>query len=117
MPSSDHGHAIPNVNLPGGIVVDHTDRGTLWDPTLSAYAYSYDAASDEFHPYDDSYPVDWLYFAGRWGDDTLPGGPGVFGQKKYVAGPTGPKFKNLKRADVCPSDPCAVLPFLIWKRV
>jgi len=95
--------------------VDHTDRGVLWDPTLSAYAYRYDAASQTFTAYDDSAPVNWLYFDGQWGDDALPGGPEILGEAKYTAGPNGPKFKHLVREEVCPSDPCIVLPFLTWK--
>lgn len=110
----NHDHAIPHLNLPVGFVVDHTDRGKLWDPTLSAYAYSYDANSRTFLPYDPSYPVNWLNYNGQWGDDALPGGPELFGQAKYTAGPNGPKFKKLLREKVCPSDPCTVLPFRIW---
>ncbi|KAL2219209.1 hypothetical protein M432DRAFT_338204 [Thermoascus aurantiacus ATCC 26904] len=113
--AGDHDHTIPHFNLPEGLVVDHTDRGVLWDPTLSAYAYRYDAASQTFTAYDDSAPVNWLYFDGQWGDDALPGGPEILGEAKYTAGPNGPKFKHLVREEVCPSDPCIVLPFLTWK--
>lgn len=114
MSCSDHGHAIPHFNLPGGLVVDHTDRGTLWDPIASAYGYSYDVSSRKFKPYDESYPVNWLYFNGQWGGDALPGGPELFGEKKYAAGPNGPKFKHLDREKMCPKDPCVVLPFRTW---
>ncbi|KAE8150489.1 hypothetical protein BDV25DRAFT_154325 [Aspergillus avenaceus] len=109
-----HDHTIPHFNLPDGLIVDVTDRGTLWDPIQNAYAYSYEKVEGKFHPYDSSYPVNWLYFDGQWGDDALPGGPELFGQKKYAAGPNGPKFKHLVREKVCPDSPCVVLPFRIW---
>jgi hypothetical protein len=93
-PDSDHDHAIPHLNLPAGFVVDHTDKGVLWDPKLSAYSYSYDAATQTFTPYDPTTPVNWLYFNGQWGDPQLPGGPGIFGQYKYTDGPNGPKIQG-----------------------
>ncbi|KAE8328542.1 hypothetical protein BDV39DRAFT_192116 [Aspergillus sergii] len=113
--SGKHDHTIPGFNLPDGLIVDQTDSGTLWDPILSAYVYSYDASEETFQAYDSGYPVNWLNFNGQWGDDALPGGPELFGQKKYVAGPNGPKFKKLVRDKVCPSSPCVVLPFRIWE--
>lgn len=113
----NHDHAIPHVNLPFGFVVDTTDQGTLWDPILGTYAYSYNPADQSFKPYDDSYPVNWLNFNGQWGDDALPGGPELFGQKKYSGGPNGPKFKKLSRTKVCPDDPCVELPFRIWSTI
>lgn len=88
----------------------------MWDPVSSAYAYSYDDTGRTFKAYDASYPVNWLYFNGRWGDNALPGGPEIFGEKKYTAGPNGPKFKKLEREAVCPTRPCIVLPFRIWSR-
>ncbi|KAL2831160.1 hypothetical protein BDW59DRAFT_7586 [Aspergillus cavernicola] len=112
--ASGHDHTIPGLNLPGGILVDQTDRGTLWDPALGAYTYSYARATQTFEPYDPSYPVNWLNFNGRWGDDALQGGPELFGQAKYVGGPNGPKFKNIERSRVCPSNPCVVLLFRVW---
>ncbi|KAL2836104.1 hypothetical protein BJY01DRAFT_238421 [Aspergillus pseudoustus] len=112
--SGGHDHTIPGVNLPVGFLVDHTNQGTLWDPVLGAYAYSYASDTKTIEPYDPTYPVNWLNFNGRWGDDALPSGPELFGQAKYVGGPTGPKFKNLDRELVCPSDPCIVLPFRVW---
>ncbi|KAF9889795.1 hypothetical protein FE257_006885 [Aspergillus nanangensis] len=109
-----HDHSIPNLNLPFGFVVDYTDKGRLWDPLSSAYAYHYDAGNQTFQPYDASYPVNWLNFNGQWGDDAIPGGPGLFGQAKFAAGPNGPKFKHLVRTEVCPSKPCQVLGHRIW---
>lgn len=111
---SGHDHTIPGLNLPTGLLVDQTDQGTLWDPAAGAFAYSYAPATGSFEPYDSSYPVNWLNFNGRWGDDELQGGPELFGQAKYVGGPNGPKFKKLERGEVCPSSPCIVLSFRTW---
>lgn len=112
-----HDHTIPDFNLPFGFVEDHCSKGTLWDPTLNAYIYSYDASSQKFTPYDPSYPVGWLYFTGAWGDAQLPdstsGQIDVFGQRKYVGGPTGPEDKQLNRTNVCPpGPPCVIRPVL-----
>ncbi|KAL4975157.1 hypothetical protein BDW66DRAFT_74064 [Aspergillus desertorum] len=109
-----HDHTIPGLNLPAGFLVDQTNQGVLWDPALGAYAYVYVPATQTFEPYDPSHPVNWLNFNGRWGDDALQGGPELFGQAKYVAGPNGPKFKNIQREEVCPSSPCIILPFRTW---
>lgn len=49
--------------------MDYTDKGPLWDPTLSAYYYSYDESTEKFTAYNDSTPVNWLYFLGAWGDE------------------------------------------------
>ncbi|KAL4757436.1 uncharacterized protein BDW70DRAFT_153354 [Aspergillus foveolatus] len=92
-----HDHTIPGLNLPAGFLVDQTNQGVLWDPALGAYAYAYVPATQTFEPYDPSFPVNWLDFNGRWGDDALQGGPELFGQAKYVGGPNGPKFKNIQR--------------------
>ncbi|KAL4892901.1 hypothetical protein BDV59DRAFT_202262 [Aspergillus ambiguus] len=106
--AGSHDYTIPWLDLPFGlVVVDHTDQGVLWDPLLSVYAYRYDARNRSFQPYDPSYPVQWLDFNGRWGDDALPAGLKTFGlPKQYVGGPSGPKFKALVRTEVCPSERC-----------
>jgi hypothetical protein len=55
-----------------------------------------------------NYPVDWFHFIGRWGDKQLPDSNEYqktvphFGLKKYVDGPTGPKFKHLDRSGISP---------------
>jgi hypothetical protein len=36
-----HDHTILHFNLPLGVLMDMCDRGTLWDPTLSAFFYKY----------------------------------------------------------------------------
>ncbi|EPS26862.1 hypothetical protein POX_g08837 [Penicillium oxalicum] len=112
--AGQHDHTIPGINLPTGFLLDYTDRGVLWDPTLNAWAYTYDVGTKVFTPSSPEIPVAWLDFNGQWGDDQPPGEPSIFGEAEYVAGPNGPKFKVLNRSLVCPSTPCIVLPFKIW---
>lgn len=59
-------------------------------------------------------PVSWLNFSGRWGDAQPRDERTIFGEAKYVAGPSGPKFKDLVRRQVCPSEPCVVMPTLAF---
>ncbi|OJD17519.1 hypothetical protein AJ78_02388 [Emergomyces pasteurianus Ep9510] len=103
-----HDHTIPGIDLPGGFLEDETDKGVLWDPLLSAYAYNYDNSTKKFTPYDANTPTNYLYFDGRWGDQALPddadGQVVLFGQRKYVSAPEGVKFKQLVRDKVCPGD-------------
>ncbi|RVD90437.1 uncharacterized protein DFL_001402 [Arthrobotrys flagrans] len=117
-----HDHTIPNFNLPGAFfLVDDTNKGVLWDPTLSAYYYKFDAGTNSFTSYNPASPVNWLYFKGKWGDQQYPkeheGQYILFGQARYSSGPTGPLGKELQRKDVCPSNvkPCWVRPFLTAK--
>ena len=53
-------------------------------------------------------PVEWLNYAGHWGDKHYPLSDKrqyrFAGQYHYVNGPTGPKFKNLGRKQVCQRD-------------
>ncbi|KAL6249829.1 Vacuolar protein sorting-associated protein 62 [Rhinocladiella similis] len=101
-----HDHTLPGLNTAAGPLTDHTDQGVLWDPVADAYVYSFDNATGLFEAYNAIDPVGWLNFAGRWGDDQLPddtpGQINVFGERKYVAGPTGPRDKGLGRTGVCP---------------
>jgi hypothetical protein len=101
-----HDHTIPNFNLPGGVLQDYTEKGTYWDPTLSAYMYRFDASANSFTPYGEGAPTGWLDFKGRWGDQEYPTSDmrqvKLFGQAKFVTGPTGPADKQLNRSDVCP---------------
>ena len=106
-----HDHTIPNVNLPNGPIEDYTDKGAFWDPIKSACFFSYDAASQTFSAYDDSTPVNWLYYLGHWGDKQYPDDDprqqtilNISGLYKYVDGPTGPEDKQLNRTDVCPDN-------------
>jgi hypothetical protein len=102
-----HSHVIPNLNLPFGTLEDYTDRGREWDPVLSSYVYKYAAESRGFVAYDKA-PVEWLNFAGRWGDEEYVASDtrqrSLFGQKKFVGGPTGPRDKQLDRTAVCPEN-------------
>ncbi|KAI9688943.1 MAG: hypothetical protein M1822_000680 [Bathelium mastoideum] len=104
-----HDHTIPDVNLPEGPVEDYTDFGPIWDPILSAYYYTYDVNTQTFAAYDDSIPVNWLYFIGQWGDEQYPNSDprqkSLLGLTyKYTSGPTGPEDKQLNRTNVCPDD-------------
>ncbi|EPS44416.1 hypothetical protein H072_1616 [Dactylellina haptotyla CBS 200.50] len=111
-----HDHTIPHFNLPGHLfLVDETNDGHLWDPTLSAYFYKF--KNDKFTPYDDKTPVNWLYYRGRWGDQQHPkDSPNqmtLFGNAKFAGGPTGPIDKGLDRKGVCPDgSSCWIMPFL-----
>ena len=115
---SPHDHTIPGLDLPFGFLVDQTDDGTLWDPTLNAYSYSYDPSSKKFTACESGTPTNWLQYSGQWGDEQLPddaeGQVDVFGQRKYSSGPNGPKFKGLVRDKVCPdgTSVCVVWPFM-----
>jgi len=121
--SGTHDHTIPGLDLPVGVaLVDYTDDGYMWDPTLSAYYASVSFASGTTTPvfaaYDSTTPVNWLNFVGKWGDEqynsSYPGQYDVFGQYRYSGGPTGPEAKDLNRGEgTCPSGdsaPCIVLP-------
>lgn len=118
--SGDHDHTIPGVNLPEGPIEDHTDAGPVWDPTLSAYYYSYTPSSKTFTAYGNE-PVNWLYFNGQWGDDRLAESDprqhclfGIDALCQYTSGPNGPRFKSLDRANVCPDGKkCDVSPILL----
>ena len=99
-----HSHVIPNLNLPFGALEDHTDKGARWDSVKSSYGYKYSAEDGTFTAYGDAL-VEWLEFKGRWGDKAYPDSDDrqvdVFGQKKWVDGPTGPADKQLDRMEVC----------------
>ena len=119
--SGKHDHTIPDFNLPGeGILTDTTDKGTLWDPLLSAYFYSYDASAKSFTAYDPSYPTAWLSFIGKWGDQQYPDSDprqhkilGVDATARFSGGPTGPEDKQLNRTKVCPTgEACFVRPII-----
>lgn len=109
-----HDHTIPNLNLPVGFVEDFTDKGPVWDPTAAAYYYTYTPITNvtgTFAAYDDSTPVDWLQFVGKWGDAEYPKSDprqsyalGIDAAAKYQGGPTGPEDKQLNRTQMCPVD-------------
>ena len=119
--SGPHSHGIPDINLPIGPVTDETDNGILWDPTLNAYFYSFDAATFTFTALNSSAPTNWLYFTGMWGDLQYNSSDprqeeilNIPATAKYVSGPTGPEDKQLNRTLVCPDngDVCIVSPVL-----
>ncbi|KAH8752453.1 hypothetical protein F5882DRAFT_445216 [Hyaloscypha sp. PMI_1271] len=106
-------------------VNDYTSPGPVWDPTLSAYFYTYtpsSATNGTFVPSDPTTPTGWLYFEGRWGDeqylDSDPRQVNFLNASiawKYETGPTGPLDKGLNRTDVCPNvsgTPCTTLSVL-----
>jgi hypothetical protein len=106
-------------------VNDYTSPGPVWDPTLSAYFYTYtpsSATNGTFVPSDATTPTGWLYFEGRWGDeqylDSDPRQVNFLNASiawKYETGPTGPLDKGLNRTDVCPNvsgTPCTTLSVL-----
>lgn len=53
-------------------------------------------------------PTSWFAYRGRWGDAELPKSDKrqyhapIVGEKAFVDGPRGPRFKGLGRTDVCP---------------
>ena len=104
---------------------DFTSSGPVWDPTLSAYFYTYtpsSATNGTFVPSDASTSTGWLYFEGRWGDEQYPDNDprqvnflNASISWKYESGPTGPLDKGLNRTDVCPNvvgTPCTTLSVL-----
>ncbi|KAJ5063897.1 hypothetical protein J3E72DRAFT_395760 [Bipolaris maydis] len=103
-----HDHTIPNLNLPGGVLEDYTNRGTVWDPLLSAWYYKFTPSTNKFEAYDGQAPTAWLNFRGRWGDQEYPESDKrqfkLFGQAKFSGGPTGPADKQLNREKVCPEN-------------
>ncbi|KAF1973319.1 hypothetical protein BU23DRAFT_135373, partial [Bimuria novae-zelandiae CBS 107.79] len=106
-----HDHTIPNLPLPAPLLlVDDTDAGPRYDPLLSAYFYSYTPSSSSFAaaaPTPDA-PTAWLRYKGRWGDEEYPASDrrqkNLFGNKKFVGGPTGPADKQLGRKEVWPEN-------------
>ncbi|KAF2759989.1 hypothetical protein EJ05DRAFT_475011 [Pseudovirgaria hyperparasitica] len=101
--------------LPNGVLKDVTDRGPLWDPLLNVYAYTYDYWRDVLRASTRTpeAPLEWFYFSGRWGDKIYPlSDPRQYmllGNYHYVTGPTGPRFKNLARKNVCQNnDRCII---------
>ncbi|KAF2876988.1 hypothetical protein BDV95DRAFT_589636 [Massariosphaeria phaeospora] len=118
-----HDHLIPNFNLPGGVLEDHTNEGFLWDPLPNSLFYRFDAPANKFTAYDGKAPLAWLDFGGRWGDQEYPTSDRrqvkVFGQAKYGSGPTGPRDKQLGRGNVCPDNgkTCILRTILVPKSV
>ncbi|KAH0613572.1 uncharacterized protein H6S33_005458 [Morchella sextelata] len=118
-------YARPGVHyyaIPFHLLADVTDKGTLWDVTKNSYIYKWNMTSDILTPSRETplAPVEWFHFEGRWGDRFYPLSDRrqyrVAGQYHYVNGPTGPKFKNLDRKEVCQNEGiCVVQPSLTLK--
>ncbi|CCD55659.1 hypothetical protein ACHAPC_005269 [Botrytis cinerea] len=106
--SGTHDHTIPDLNLPAGLLQDYTSRGTIWDPVLSSYFYTYDIATKKFSKASEDSPVQAMEYLGKWGDAQYPEDDKrqkkFFGFWKYVGGPTGPATKGLVRDKVCPDN-------------
>jgi hypothetical protein len=121
-------YAVPGLHrrvIDTANVDDFTSPGPIWDPTLSAYYYTYtpsSATNGTFIPSDSSTPIGWLYFEGQWGDEQYPDSDprqvnflNASIAWKFESGPTGPMDKDLNRTDVCPhvsGTPCTTLSVL-----
>lgn len=108
-----HSEQIHNV-----AVLDFCDDGPKWDPVQSAYFYHFDPATFTFtslpapgQSSEESTPANltsFLYFTGIWGDDQYPDSDPrqatvrYFGLKRFLSGPTGPRWKHLDRRDLIP---------------
>ncbi|KAG4027118.1 hypothetical protein MFRU_033g00880 [Monilinia fructicola] len=103
-----HDHTIPDLNLPAGLLQDYTSRGTLWDPVLSSYFYTYDIPSSTFTAASEDSPLGAMEYKGKWGDAQYAKDDKrqseFFGFWKFVGGPTGPWDKQLGRSKVCPDN-------------
>lgn len=92
---------------PFGILHDDTDRGPLWDPAANVKSYTYDLEHKKLRSSTDNpkAPTEWFDFNGHWGDKNyLLSDPRQYrfaGEYHYLAGPLGPKFKDLDRNEVC----------------
>ncbi|TQS37271.1 hypothetical protein Golomagni_02266 [Golovinomyces magnicellulatus] len=118
-------HTINN-RIPSHLAYDYTSLGRLWDPTLSAYFYTYNGTNTTsktspptpaktppqrigvFSPALSSYPTGFLYFNGQWGNQQLPadnkGQEEFHGFFKWSSGPKGVGWgdKVMMRDTVCP---------------
>ncbi|RKF55861.1 putative vacuolar protein sorting-associated protein TDA6 [Golovinomyces cichoracearum] len=118
-------HTI-NSRIPSHLAYDYTSLGRLWDPTLSAYFYTYNGTNTTsktspptplktplqqigvFSPALSSYPTGFLYFNGQWGNQQLPadseGQEEFHGFFKWSSGPKGVGWgdKVMIRDTVCP---------------
>ena len=100
--------------LPFGLLHDETSRGPLWDPTLNLLSYTYtlpsfDSPTPSLVPdakRNPNAPTGWFFYNGHWGDKAYemedPRQYEFAGQKHYVSGPIGPRFKALGREHICP---------------
>ena len=103
-------YATPGLHpyvLPFGLLHDQTDRGPLWDPAQNVHSYTYDVQNQTVRAStrNPKSPISWFNYAGHWGDKYYqlsdPRQYRLAGQYHYVNGPTGPRWKNLRRKEVC----------------
>lgn len=103
-------YATPGLHpyiLPWGLLHDQTDRGPLWDPALNLKSFTYDVREKKVRASTRNplAPTGWFDYAGHWGDKYYalsdPRQYRFAAQYHYVNGPTGPKFKNLGRKNIC----------------
>ncbi|OBT46424.1 hypothetical protein VE00_03271 [Pseudogymnoascus sp. WSF 3629] len=125
--------------LPFAILHDTTSHGPLWDPALNVMSYHYTSPDDhsdagakfvsepsasvtEFTPstlipslQNPNAPTSWFHYGGCWGDKGYPSNDPrqyqapIIGERKFVDGPFGPRFKSIGRPDVCmQTGPCEV---------
>lgn len=116
-----HDHLIPDLNLPRGLLLDYTSQGTLWDPLLNAYYYTFSADTNTFSAASvpvsaladgqidiNTAPLGAMGYRGQWGDDQYLNSDSrqkeFFGFYKFVSGPAGPYDKQLNRTLVCPDN-------------
>ncbi|KFZ01324.1 hypothetical protein V501_10084 [Pseudogymnoascus sp. VKM F-4519 (FW-2642)] len=107
-----HDLLLPGTHLPFDLLLtDYSSNGTLWDPTLNAFWYTYDAITASFTGAADiggeeGNPVGAMEFRGRWGDKQYRDGDERqswwWGWRRWVDGPRGPWDKKLVREGVCP---------------
>jgi hypothetical protein len=95
----------PDQEIPENLVFDVTSQGRLWDPTLSAYYYTYSSETEDITPAIEGTPVHYLHFSGKWGDkeytDDVPEQSSFQDYHKWTSGPQGPLFKHWDRPAVC----------------
>jgi hypothetical protein len=124
--------------LPFAILHDTTSHGPLWDPALNVLSYHYTSPDDSSdvgakfsnQPSAVAYdvmsgtlmpslqnpdaPTSWFHYAGCWGDKGYPSNDPrqyqapIIGERKFVDGPFGPRFKSMGRPDVCIQGVCDV---------
>ncbi|KFY44878.1 hypothetical protein V494_01262 [Pseudogymnoascus sp. VKM F-4513 (FW-928)] len=124
--------------LPFAILHDTTSHGPLWDPALNVMSYHYTSPDDhsdvgakfvqepsaeasDFTPgtltptlENPNAPTSWFYYGGCWGDKGYPSSDPrqyhapIIGERKFVDGPFGPRFKSIGRPDVCIQGICEV---------
>lgn len=101
---------LPGAHLPFNLLLtDHTSNGSLWDPVLNAFWYTYDETTTEFKGAEnmglEDNPVGAMRFKGRWGDQQYSDGDerqySFWGWRRFVDGPTGPWDKGLVRHMIC----------------